>query len=160
MTNPRSRESGNRCDGLAALSNMLATCAYILICCAVLITCDSPAETRHIGGFRIGKDIRIFNVAVDHESERYLLQARSNRGLDLASQPTLSRFENAAEARDLYRMGETLATGVIERHAKRLGNCARLVTIDLDPTNDPTHGAQQMSFFNGHCDSWCYPIKH
>jgi hypothetical protein len=41
---------------------------------------------------------------------------------------------------------------VIERHAKRLGNRARLVTIDLDPTDDPTHGAQQMSFFNGHYD--------
>ena len=77
-------------------------------------------------------------------------------GLDLASQPTLSRFENAAGARDLYRMGETLATSVIERHAKRLGNRARLVTIDLDPTDDPTHGAQQMSFFNGHYDNWCY----
>ena len=30
------------------------------------------------------------------------------------------------------------------------------VTIDLDPTDDPTHGAQQLSFFNGHYDSWCY----
>ena len=53
-------------------------------------------------------------------------------------------------------MGETLASSVIERHAKRLGNRARLVTLDLDPTDDPTHGAQQMSFFNGHYDSWCY----
>ena len=33
---------------------------------------------------------------------------------------------------------------------------ARLVTLDLDPTDDPTHGAQQLSFFNGHYDSWCY----
>ena len=30
------------------------------------------------------------------------------------------------------------------------------VTIDLDPTDDPTHGAQQLSFFNGHYDTWCY----
>jgi DDE family transposase len=28
--------------------------------------------------------------------------------------------------------------------------------FDLDPTDDPTHGAQQLSFFNGHCDTWCY----
>src|SRR5665213_3395566 len=53
-------------------------------------------------------------------------------------------------------MGERLASSVIERHAKRLGNRARLVTLDLDPTDDPTHGAQQMSFFNGHYDNWCY----
>jgi Transposase DDE domain group 1 len=26
----------------------------------------------------------------------------------------------------------------------------------LDPTDDPTHGTQQLSFFNGHYDSWCY----
>jgi len=24
------------------------------------------------------------------------------------------------------------------------------------PPDDPTHGAQQLSFFNGHYDSWCY----
>ena len=45
---------------------------------------------------------------------------------------------------------------MIERHAQRLRGRARLVTIDLDPTDDPTHGAQQLSFFNGHYDSWCY----
>jgi hypothetical protein len=62
----------------------------------------------------------------------------------------------ASKSKSLYRMGETLATSVIERHARRLGNRARLVTLDLDPTDDPTQGAQQMSFFNGHYDSWCY----
>ena len=77
-------------------------------------------------------------------------------GRDLASQPTVSRFENAMGPRDLYRMGETLADGVIERHAQRLGGRVRRVTIDLDPTDDPTHGAQQLSFFNGHYDTWCY----
>ena len=77
-------------------------------------------------------------------------------GLDLASQPTLSRFENAAGAKQLYRMGEALAGSVLERHAKRLRHRARLVTLDLDPTDDPTHGAQQLSFFNTHYDSWCY----
>src|SRR5450756_2329915 len=30
------------------------------------------------------------------------------------------------------------------------------ITIDLDPTDDPTHGAQQLTFFNGHYDTWCY----
>ena len=77
-------------------------------------------------------------------------------GLDMASQPTLSRFENAAGPRDLYRMAEVLASSVIERHAKRLDHRAKLVTIDLDPTDNPTHGAQQLSFFNSHYDTWCY----
>jgi hypothetical protein len=87
---------------------------------------------------------------------KMLLDRDPVTGLDLASQPTLSRFENSVDRKQLYRMGEALATGVIERHAKRLDGHARLVTIDLDPTDDPTHGAQQMSFFNGHYDSWCY----
>ena len=87
---------------------------------------------------------------------KMLLDRDPVTGLDLASQPTLSRFENAVGAKQLYRMGETLAGSVIERHAKRLHGHARRVTIDLDPTDDPTHGAQQLSFFNGHYDSWCY----
>src|SRR6266446_9130636 len=87
---------------------------------------------------------------------KMLLDRDPITGLDLASQPTLSRFENSVGPRQLYRMGETLAASVIERHAQRLHHRARLVTIDLDPTDDPTHGSQQLSFFNGHYDNWCY----
>lgn len=78
------------------------------------------------------------------------------RGEDLASQPTLSRFENAFDRADLYRMGIALADTVIERHRRRLKRKVKRITIDLDPTDDPTHGAQQLSFFNGHYDTWCY----
>src|ERR1700674_2989194 len=87
---------------------------------------------------------------------KMLLDRDPITGRDLASQPTLSRFENSIRPRELYRLGEALADSVIERHAQRLRGRARLVTIDLDPTDDPTHGAQQLSFFNGHYDSWCY----
>lgn len=78
-------------------------------------------------------------------------------GAALASQSTLSRFENAPRRADLYRMGEALAESVIERHRKRLGGRkVKHVTIDLDPTDDPTHGGQQLTFFNGHYGTWCY----
>jgi hypothetical protein len=77
-------------------------------------------------------------------------------GAALASQPTLSRFENAPRRADLYRMGEALAASVIERHRRRLGRRVRHITVDLDPTDDPTHGGQQLTFFNGHYDTWCY----
>ncbi len=78
------------------------------------------------------------------------------RGEDLASQPTLSRFENALDRVDLYRMGIALADAVIERHRRRLKRKAKRITIDLDPTDDPTHGGQQLTFFNAHYDTWCY----
>lgn len=87
---------------------------------------------------------------------KMLLDRDPLAGRDLASQPTLSRFENAVGPKELYAMAEVLALRVIERHAERLRGRIRRVTIDLDPTEDPTHGAQQLSFFNGHYDSWCY----
>jgi hypothetical protein len=72
------------------------------------------------------------------------------QGEDLASQPTLSRIENSRESKLLFRMSEALADCVIERHRCCLQGRARRVTIDLDLTDDPTHGAQQLSFFNSH----------
>jgi hypothetical protein len=45
---------------------------------------------------------------------------------------------------------------VIAHHRRRLHGRARRITIDLDPTDDPTHGQQELSFFNGHYDTACY----
>src|SRR5271167_3599370 len=87
---------------------------------------------------------------------KLLLDRDPIEGRALASQPTLSRFENGVGVKELYRSGEFLAESVIRRHAKRLRHRAYRVTLDLDPTDDPTHGAQQLSFFNGHYDTWCY----
>src|SRR5436305_9886067 len=78
------------------------------------------------------------------------------KGEDLASQPTLSRFENSVDRKELFRMAEALADTVIERHRKRLKGRARRITIDLDPTDDPTHGPQQLTFCNWHYDTYCY----
>ncbi|MGH2599788.1 MAG: IS1380 family transposase [Dehalococcoidia bacterium] len=77
-------------------------------------------------------------------------------GLELASQPTLSRFENAVSARELHKMTHVLADTVIAQQRRRLRGRARRITIDLDPTDDPTHGQQEFAFFNGHYDTWCY----
>src|SRR6266702_70583 len=87
---------------------------------------------------------------------KLLLDRDPVEGRDLASQPTLSRFENGVGVKQLYRLGEALAVSVIRRHAERLRRRAYRVTIDLDPTDDRTHGAQQLSFFNGHYDTCCY----
>jgi len=111
---------------------------------------------------------RIFGLACGHPDandadrladdpiHKLLLGRDPIDGDPLASQPTLSRFENQVGAQELYAMGRELAANVIERHRRRLHGRARTITIDLDPTDDPTHGAQQLTFFNGHYDSWCY----
>jgi len=77
-------------------------------------------------------------------------------GLGLASQPTLSRFESTVSARELRAMTHGLADTVIAQQRRRLHGCATRITIDLDPTDDPTHGQQEFAFFNGHYDTWCY----
>ena len=77
-------------------------------------------------------------------------------GLGLASQPTLSRFESTVSARELRAMTHVLADTVIAQQRRRLHGCATRITIDLDPTDDPTHGQQEFAFFNGHYDTWCY----
>jgi hypothetical protein len=73
----------------------------------------------------------------------------------LASQPTISRFEHTAAPRMLLAMSHALADTVIARHRRRRRG-VRLITIDLDATEDQTHGAQQLTFFNGFYDHWCY----
>ena len=76
---------------------------------------------------------------------------------DLASQPSLSRFENSATIGGLYRMGTKLAETVFDYHRKRLGKRVRKITIDMDPTDTPNYGEQQeLSFYNGHYDNYCY----
>jgi hypothetical protein len=92
----------------------------------------------------------------DDPIQKLLLDRDPIEGNSLGSQPTLSRFENAPSSKDLFKVGCELADIVIEHHAKRLKGRAHLITIDLDPTDDPTHGAQQLTFFNAHYDSYCY----
>jgi hypothetical protein len=125
-----------------------------------------PARVRHEIGELVRQ--RIFSIACGHPDandaarlsddpvHKLLVGRDPVDGDALASQPTLSRFENGVSTQELYRMGEGLAEVVIERHRKRLHGRARRITIDLDPTDDPTHGQQQLSFFNGHYDTWCY----
>jgi Transposase DDE domain group 1 len=87
---------------------------------------------------------------------KLLLERDPLAGLDLASQATLSRFENAVGRQALYLASVGLADLVIEPHRVRLGGHARRITIDLDPTDDPTPGQPEFRFFNGHYDTWGY----
>ena len=126
----------------------------------------APGKIRHTLADLIGQ--RIFGIACGHADgndadhvaddpiHKLLLGRDPVSGAALASQPTISRFENGASRTALYRMGRELAACVIERHRRRLHGRVRRVTIDLDPTDDLTHGAQQLTFFNGHYGGWCY----
>ena len=73
------------------------------------------------------------------DAKMRLLVAGDAAGEDMASQPSLSRFENAATGVGLYRMWMTLATKVFDYHCKRLGRGVRGITLDMDPTDTPNY---------------------
>jgi hypothetical protein len=128
---------------------------------------DARASTRvtHSVGDLLAQ--RVFAIACGHPDgndadrladdpiHKLLLGRDPIDGGRLASQPTISRFEHSAAPRMLLAMGHALADTVIARHRRRRRR-VRLITIDLDVTEDQTHGAQQLSFFNGFYDHWCY----
>ena len=73
-------------------------------------------------------------------------------GEDLASQPTMSRFENALSMKDVYRIADVLVQQFIASYDTPPDS----IILDIDDTDDPTHGAQQLSLFNGYHDTFCY----
>jgi hypothetical protein len=72
---------------------------------------------------------------------------------DLASQPTLSRLENAVGWRECWLISTALLEAYIDRHH---GVPPKRIVIDADATDDETHGNQQLSFFHGYYDHHCY----
>ena len=105
---------------------------------------------------------RIFAIASGYEDANdldhlcrdpaLLLSCDKPLGEKLASQPTMSRFENGASVKDLFCLAETMASIVIEQ----LPANTRSVVLDVDATDDPCHGQQEFEFFNGYYDRHCY----
>jgi hypothetical protein len=75
-------------------------------------------------------------------------------GPDLASQPTLSRLENAVDRRGCYRLARALVE-VYLRERERDGRPERIL-LDLDGTDDPTHGDQEGTAYHGYFGQHMY----
>lgn len=71
---------------------------------------------------------------------------------DLASQPTLSRFENAVSIADLWRLRSVFVDLFLQSFAEPPAR----ITLDLDAWDDATHGQQQLTLFHGHYDQYQY----
>ena len=75
----------------------------------------------------------------------------------LASQPTLSRFENAVTIDTLWQTLDFLvATGIERLRKKNEGQMPKRLTLDLDATDDPAHGQQQLVLFHGYYEQHQY----
>ena len=71
---------------------------------------------------------------------------RSPQAEGLSSQPTLSRLENAVERRRL----RALVCEIEEQYVRSFAEAPDGIVLDIDSTDDPTHGQQQLSFFHGY----------
>ncbi len=99
----------------------------------------------------------------DHDTLRHepvfkLVSGRRIGDDPLASQPTLSRFENGVTCGELQRLIDfTIDTGVEhlrDKHPRK--RLPEHVTLDLDTTDDPCHGDQQLRLFHGYYDQYQY----
>jgi len=132
---------------------------------AALVDDRQPGKVRHALGDLLAQ--RVYGLALGYEDandaarlaedpvHKLLLDRDPLKGDALASQPTLSRFENEMSRGELVAINEALLETVLDRHRRRRRKVRR-ITLDLDVTDDPTHGTQQLAFFNGFYDTWCY----
>jgi hypothetical protein len=107
---------------------------------------------------------RIFSMALGYEDTNDANTLRSDPALkaisgrlpesssDLASQPTLCRFENSVSRKDLRRLADWLFQLYVKTHP----GPREVIVIDIDATDDATHGQQQLSFFHGYYEQHMY----
>jgi hypothetical protein len=69
-------------------------------------------------------------------------------GADLASQPTLSRLENAVDRKSCYRLA--VALGALYLRERERDGVPTHIVLDIDGTDDPTHGQQEGSAYHGY----------
>jgi hypothetical protein len=102
---------------------------------------------------------RVFQIACGYEDQNDATTLRRDPLLklvcgrlpcsapDLASQPTLSRLESAVDARACYRLAWAL--GQVYLRARERDGIPTRIVLDLDGTDDPTHGHQEGAADHG-----------
>jgi hypothetical protein len=133
---------------------------------------DSLRDRRHPGYVKhqlleLFKQ-RIFQIACGYEDGNDSNELRSDPIMKiaceklpdedpaLASQPTISRFENGISRTDLYRIAEVFVDVFIQSYSEPPEG----IILDIDDTDDLTHGHQQLTLFNAYHGDYCYMPIH
>jgi hypothetical protein len=87
---------------------------------------------------------------------KLLLGRLPDTGAPLASQPTLSRFENHVSRTELYRMARVLVEQFLASYARP----PQLIVLDFDDTEDPVHGEQEQARYDGYYGGYCFLPLH
>jgi hypothetical protein len=102
---------------------------------------------------------RIFQIASGYDDQNDATTLRSDpllklvcgqrplSGSDLASQPTFSRLENAFGPRACYQLA--VALGQVYLQQRERDGIPTHIVLDLDGTDDPTHGQQEGTAYHG-----------
>jgi predicted secreted protein len=85
----------------------------------------------------------------------FQILADQSLGEPLGSQPTLSRWENSPSPRELLKLQEALLDWFVRICGEQVRKRGEIL-LDVDSTDDPTYGQQQLSFFNGGYDQHMY----
>ncbi len=109
---------------------------------------------------------RLYQIACGYEDQNDATTLRTDpllkhvcgrlplTGADLASQPTLSRLENAISARTCFRLA--LALGQVYLQERERSGVPTHLVLDLDGTDDPTHGDQELTAYHGYYGQHMY----
>jgi len=148
--------------GLLGVRELSGRLGWLGECAARLADPRDPAKTEHdlltLLRQRVFGLIGGYEDCNDHDRLRAdpvlkIVADRAPRGRDLASQPTLSRFEGWACPREVAALGRLLVEHYIRLHRRRP---PEQIVLDVDPTDDPCYGAQQMALFNGFYEQHMY----
>ena len=111
---------------------------------------------------------RVFQIAAGYEDAndantlrddpifKLLLDRLPETGSSLASQPTLSRFENRVSRPELYRMALELLHQFIASYTR----APKVIVLDVDDTEDPVHGGQEHARYDSYYGGYCFMPLH
>ena len=107
---------------------------------------------------------RIMQIAAGYEDandcdklkDDEILKICSESSQSLSSQPTMSRFENYAQTRELYLMARAFVDQFIASYQSE----PQMIILDSDDTNSLTYGNQQLTLFNNYYGGYCYMPLH
>ena len=80
------------------------------------------------------------------------IAGRCPEDLDMGSQPTFSRLENRIRPGTLEDLGDEMVRTFIRTRTEPMTE----ITLDIDPSEARTYGQQELTYFNGHYDSYMY----
>jgi hypothetical protein len=107
---------------------------------------------------------RVMQIAAGYEDandcnvmkDDSILQVCANQQQALAAQSTMSRFENQADNKQLYKMAIAFIDNFIASYTSQ----PKVIIIDSDDTNSFTYGQQELALFNNYYGDYCFMPLH